>query len=71
MAGIIVTMVTNLIRAGSSGADFKWQHGILCESIAPPTPTLGMHPPHHPPTPTPTPTPPMDRRIPAVWKTQP
>lgn len=34
MAGIIVTMVTNLIRAGSSGVDFKWQHGILCESIA-------------------------------------
>lgn len=48
MAGIIVTMVTNLIRAGSSGADFKWQHGILCESIAPPAPTLGMHPPHLP-----------------------
>lgn len=43
MAGIIVTMVTNLIRAGSSGADFKWQHGILCESIArlpPPPPSF-------------------------------
>lgn len=30
MAGIRVTMVTNLIRAGSSGVDFKRQHGILC-----------------------------------------
>lgn len=57
MAGIIVTMVTNLIRAGSSGVDFKWQHGILCESIAslPPLPcslpasTTRLHPnPPHP-----------------------
>lgn len=63
MAGIIVTMVTNLIRAGSSGVDFKWQHGILCESIAllplfpprlhhaapsKPTPPRGMRPSNFP-----------------------